>query len=95
MDEEREVDKMLKIKEKAQVAGEFLEWLQSKGYRICTYFKDKEYEKDEKDEDESGYYPAHINIEQLLADFFGIDLEKVEKEKRKILDDIREKNKIT
>ena len=33
-----------------------------------------------------GYYPKRDNIEQLLADFFGVDLKKAEKEKRKVLE---------
>lgn len=37
----------------------------------------------------SGYQPIHYSIEGILADFFNIDLKKVEEEKIQILDDIR------
>lgn len=39
-----------------------------------------------------GYYPYHYQIEQLLAEFFEIDLKKVEKERRQMLEDARKIN---
>lgn len=35
--------------------------------------------------------PTFWNIEQLLAEYYGIDLQKVEKEKMKILEEFRSK----
>lgn len=39
-----------------------------------------------------GYYPIRKSTEQLLAEFFEIDLRKVEDEKRAMLDAIRKAN---
>ena len=39
-----------------------------------------------------GDYPIGKTIEQLLADYFDVDLLKLENEKRAILDEIREAN---
>jgi len=38
-----------------------------------------------------GHYPIRENILQLLAEFFGIDLKKVEEEKLKIIEELRKK----
>lgn len=35
--------------------------------------------------------PVHVDIEKLLAEYFEIDLEKAEKERREILKSVREK----
>lgn len=39
-----------------------------------------------------GYYPTHKSINQVLADYFDIDLNKLELEKRAMLDELREAN---
>ena len=75
-----ELDKMSAVKEKSQAIGEFLEWLRSeKGYFLAV----------DAGEREGGPYMANYNIEQLLAEFFEIDLNKVEQEKRAMLDQLR------
>lgn len=73
-----ELEKMHAVKEKSQAIGEFLEWLIS----------DKELVIGRWDSDGT-LHPKYVSIENLLAEFFGIDLKKVEKEKRAILDKIR------
>lgn len=100
-----ECDKMLAVKEKSQAIGEFLEWLQSgeveqnlpmkrsiflAAYRVKC--EDRHGEMlDEEDWTLSDVYidPFMYNTERLLAEFFGIDLEKAEKEKRALLEEIR------
>ena len=37
-----------------------------------------------------GWVPESRGIEQLLADYYGIDLRKLEAEKRRVLEEIRE-----
>jgi hypothetical protein len=37
----------------------------------------------------TGHYPYHYQIEELLAEFFEIDLNKVEQERRQILEDLQ------
>lgn len=38
---------------------------------------------------EEGYYPDHRGVEKLLAEYFDIDLAKVEQEKRQMLATLR------
>jgi hypothetical protein len=75
-----ECDKLLAVKERSQAIGEFLEWLTGeKGVVLATWFPPGRLE--------SGGY----RIEKLLAEFFEIDLDKVEQEKRVMLEELREK----
>lgn len=78
------LDKMLAIKELSETCGEFLEWLM---YRYDIF--------DPKvPRDTLGYigHGDYINKEQVLADFFGIDLQEVEKEKEMILRNLQKEN---
>lgn len=73
-----ELERLSKIKEKSQTIGEFLEWLNEQGITLCERYKDTEM-----------FYPIVGSREQLLAEYYGIDLGKVEAEKQAILKDIR------
>jgi len=76
-----EHEKLEKIKDFSQKCGEFLDWLQhEKGLFLATY------SGEEGDE----LYRADETINQLLVEFFGIDLKKLEAEKLKMLDEIRQ-----
>ena len=68
---------MLKVKDRSQQIGEFLEWLTGQGVELCVYH------------DERGYEPVRETTEQLLAEYFDIDLAKVEQEKRAIMKTVR------
>jgi hypothetical protein len=62
-----------------QRIGEFIDWLlEEKKYRICGY----------SDKDKL-YWPLFGSTESLLADYFNIDLHKLEEEKRAILNELR------
>jgi hypothetical protein len=79
-----ECEKMAAVQKESQAVGEFLDWLQSeKGFIVCEQGKGDSYE--------FPYVPACLSIESLLADFFGINLKKVEKERRDMLASLREK----
>lgn len=69
-----EHDKMSAIKDKSQTIGEFLD---STEYVLCLY-----------DEDDR-LRPVAASIEQILALYFDIDLNKIEAEKRAMLDALR------
>jgi len=71
-----EHEKMHSVKEKSQAIGEFLEQIQSEGLVICDYH-------------EHEWSPISKGIEQILADYFEIDLNKIEREKRQMLDEMR------
>ena len=73
-----EHEKLKEIQEQYQICGEFLEWLNEEFEILSTG-------GGELDE----YYPCHLSREKLLAQFFNIDLDKLEQEKRKMLDELR------
>ena len=90
-----ECDKLKAVSGSSQDIGEFLDWLTGeKGLTVCN-----EHEHDEwcEGEDEiimcgtqsKEYTPAMLNIEKLLAEYFEIDLNKVEKERRAILAELQ------
>jgi hypothetical protein len=78
MPECSECDKMLKVAPDSQKLGYFLDWLTEQDMAVCTW-----------DSFNEQYVNCHENIENLLARYFGIDLKKVEQEKRALLDVIR------
>ena len=81
--------------------------LGTKSYRLGKYLTDEEYESEDNVSWVDGLYeteqfkrheigkeelmPIHIDIERLLAEYFEIDLGKVEEERREIIERIREK----
>jgi len=72
-----EHEKMAGIRDQSQICGEFLEWLTTEGGFHLAQRSD------------SGPWtvPALYDIAQLLAEFFEIDLTKIEAEKRQMLKD--------
>ena len=94
-----ELEKMEKVQEKSQSIGNFIEeFLKEKGIILAIYHKhDKSCEKDEWGWN-CGWttnqpIPVHYEVEKLLAEYFNINLDKAEKEKQGILDDLRKKNR--
>ncbi len=77
-----ECEKLKAVVQESQIIGEFLEGMGEKGYVLG------------KRDTEWPYGLTSINIptEKLLAEYFGIDLNKVESEKRQMLDQMRELN---
>ena len=68
-----ECEKLRAVSDKSQVVGEFLDWLScDKGVILGEY----------KGERLGEFY---YNTENLLAEFFKIDLKKIEEERREIL----------
>jgi len=67
---------MLAIKDKSQIIGEFLEWLKTNDMYVEAFGEDD----------------SAPGTERLLANYFNIDLEKVEQEKREILKELRAVN---
>ena len=82
-----ELDKQAEIIKSGQneVLGNFYDWLNEQGYEICgqntyAYWDDDKWE----------YQPIHTRPEQLFADFFGIDLDRIEQERRAILEALQQ-----
>lgn len=71
-----EHDKLRAVKDRSQACGEFLDWLRDHGYVLC-----------ERAEEE--LVPAFKRTEQILAEFFEIDLDALEREKREMLAELR------
>lgn len=97
-----ELEKVEQIRERSEPAGAFLDWLvNERGIILAQYHKHTDGCKFEEDEDEPpvwdcGYdedqlQPCYIGIEKLLAEYFHIDLDKVEKERRQLLEDVRKR----
>lgn len=77
-----EHEKMSKIKDESQAQGEFIEWLQSKGF-VLMYW----------DTDDDTWQYDHRPIRARLAEYHKIDLDKLEQEKRAMLAEIRGEEK--
>lgn len=94
-----ECEKMLAVQTLSNAIGNFMEWLQGeRKLTLCREITRKEIEEsvDAGMEDEIDYkagdlIPDHTGIEALLAEYFDIDLKKVEKEKQAILQHLRKK----
>lgn len=99
-----ECDKLAAIQEKSQNIGEFLEWLQSgevsqnlpikRSIFLASYdvvCEDGQGKMLHEDDWELGdrMMPFAYSTDRLLANFFGIDLDKVDKEKRAMLEEIK------
>ena len=76
-----ELNKMSAVKDKSQIIGAFLDQLSQEGVHLATY--------EESRPDEEGLFPLNQSIEVTLAKYFDIDLDKVERERRAILEHIR------
>lgn len=72
-----EHERLSQISNKSQVIGEFIDWLASKGIYPQKSGR--------------GSRGFHFDVQKELAEFFKIDLEKLEREKLVILEHLREK----
>ena len=71
-------EKLKKVQKESQAIGEFIEWMQSdQGYTVCENPTGEE------------FFPVRFNIQEILAKFYGINLNKLEEEKRHMLTYIR------
>ncbi len=86
-----ELDKINSVNEQTQAAGAFLDWLTQNGVTLCIY---REFDEDDEDETIDGYYPVHMPILELLAEWQGIDQVKAEIERMALLDWIREQQEL-
>lgn len=90
-----ETGKMLAVKDQSTAIGGFLEWLDEKGLWLCRSAT-KEDTRDDDGEStgtrEGDLLPVYKSKEILLAEYFNIDLKKVEKEKRALLESLQKEN---
>lgn len=78
-----EHEKLKNIQEQSQWLGEFMEWVQTQRMFLARY----------GESDESYPLMVHKSITTLLAEYFNIDLIKIENEKRDMIEDCRSLNK--
>lgn len=83
-----ELDKMTQFTDKSQGIGEFLEWALGERNLIFARWPD---EGEESEWALDCPIPECLNINELLAEYFGVDLVKVENERRTILEYLRGK----
>lgn len=81
-----EHEKLGAVHEQSQVIGEFLDHC---GYRLC---KLRKVECEFCGEPEDAWVPVGEGIQAILADYFEIDLDVLEAEKRAMLDVQRKLN---
>jgi uncharacterized NAD(P)/FAD-binding protein YdhS len=75
-----ECERLVSVADESHKLGEFLDWLEQR-YTLCTH-----------DDPEGRYWPAFFSKEKLLAEYFKIDLDKVERERRALLNHLRSTN---
>ena len=79
-----ECEKLHAVSAESQKLGEFLAWLQDEqGYTLCKFYEQNAYGEDE------GYFPDRKSIQSLLAEYFEIDMDKVDEERRQMLKELR------
>jgi hypothetical protein len=84
-----ECEKLAEVSEESNKIGGFLGWLFSKDLVIAGY------EHNTRGWEELVVvrrYQGDSGINKLLAEYYGIDLDKVEKERRALLNWLREQN---
>lgn len=90
-----ECERLHEVAPESQKIGEFLEWLKChKGLMLAKYHTHSDGCYDDDDDRVCGYRsddlePVHNPTEKLLAEYFKIDLDKVENERRALLDYLR------
>lgn len=77
-----ECEKLAAVKEKSQMLGEFLSWLRgNKEFELAKWGRD--------DYGEDALMPTHASTESLLAEFFDIDMARVEKEHQDMIRELQ------
>ena len=82
-----ELKKLIAVKGNSQTIGEFLEWLQGKGY-VLSFWQDY----GEEPHSWSELTPLRKSSEQLLAEYFDVNLDKVEQERKALLEKLRSRH---
>lgn len=71
-----ETERMVAVSERSQPIGEFLEWLGlQQGYLLARF----------ADDEEGELIAEPMRIERLLAQYFGIDLDRMDRERHRLL----------
>ena len=99
-----ECEKLAAVSEDSNKIGAFLDWMRNEKELVIGRRHSVEVLHEiEQQEDPDGYgtdygdleeviMPVSVRIEKMLADYYDIDLDKVEDERRAMLDEIKNKN---
>jgi hypothetical protein len=89
-----EHEKQQAVREKSQVCGEFVEWLQQRGIHLAEWTTYTYTRSDLGGKEHEGTRQemalTRQSLQDLLGKFFGIDPQKLEAEKREMLAAVRE-----
>ncbi len=85
-----ELEKIHTNRDESQKIGQFLDWLRNE--REIALCELAEYSEYNTSSDPDVYCPATKTIEQWLAEYFDIDLDKAEKERQSLLDELGARN---
>jgi len=81
------LDKMVKVTSESNLIGEFVDWMRNeRGLKICEW--SKEYE---------GHYPVYYGytgINRLIAEYYEIEYDEMDNERRRLLEWIRAQQEI-
>lgn len=83
-DEYPEHEKLQKVKDTSQAIGEFLEWCDGRGWHLAEWDESRQYQP--------RMMPLSGGVNDVLAEYFDIDLNTLEAEKRAMLDRQRDLN---
>lgn len=91
-----ELEKITEHRDESQSIGSFLDWLKNE-QEIClcvygAYGVHTDEDEENFADDNEQLYCINKTIEQLLAEYFEIDLDKAEKERVALLEQIRREN---
>lgn len=67
-------EKLNAVKDQSQTIGDFLEWLNEKDFVVAKF-----------DARNCMLYPEYLSMDRILAEYFEIDLNALESEKRAML----------
>ena len=94
--------KLKAVQKESQAIGGFLEWLTcTKGIRTARYVKvwndeivesEEDVPEENRDEIYNQLITENLDINKILAEYYGIDLNKLEQEKRAMLEELRRMN---
>jgi len=97
--ERPEHEKLKYIQYKSQAIHEFIEWLSdTKDIRLMENYSEEFYENNEdfadakRELDYDFAFPIRAKLTDLVAEFYDIDLKKLEDEKLAMLEEIRRHN---
>lgn len=74
-----ETNRLVAVSKESQPIGEFLEWLATESGYVLGRYDDDLIGGDHR------LYPVHVPIERLLALYYGIDLDRVSRERQRLL----------